>query len=441
MRGYLSGKLPFLTFIIFAAGVSLGIFIKCFYLFLFFAGLNLILGFLFLNKGEIVSADIFIFLLVFSLGALRVNSEPETFKDQKINEVSDLIIRVVSLPIESANKNSFTAKLISPSFGGKKIKLRVYDYSRQMKYLNLYQIRKAVLRKMDYKGYSYYALWIKKNSDIRFIESRGFWPMNRMISTRLISLFESNLSDLGYRFIGSVFLGRRELIKENKEAFADAGVAHLLAISGMHISLTAGFIFVFLGFFYIPFRAKLIVSWIVLFAYTLIIGFYPSTLRASLMFFFFSLMYFLKRKVSSLNCLGLAGFVLLLSEPLYLVNIGFQLSFLSVFSLVYVSRHLSFGKNKNFIHNYIKNIFISSVIVSIFIFPLISFYFGSVYLLSGFYKILLIPFFTLILSAHFVFIVLSFSPFLSSRLGNMVSFLSEQFITVVRFFSSLKFSI
>jgi competence protein ComEC len=238
-----------------------------------------------------------------------------------------------------------------------------------------------------------------------------------------------------------VFLGRRELMeKEEKDIFRDAGISHLLAISGSNISLVAAVLFFILKLFNIKFRPRLLVSLLFLFIYTLIAGANPPVLRATIMYAVFSLGYFAKRKVNPYNSLGLTGLVCLLINPSWLFDVGFELCFLSIFALIIGFRVFPIKTAKSPVINCIKYLFFSSLYVTLLITPLVSYYFGRIYILSILNNIVLIPFFSLILTINFLLIVLSPLNFIAQSIGAVLSILIPIFYKLSSFLGDIKFS-
>jgi competence protein ComEC len=124
-----------------------------------------------------------------------------------------------------------------------------------------------------------------------------------------------------------------------KEAFSAAGAMHVLAVSGLHV----GLIFLALQFIFHPIRRKGKTGrWVfallclgLLWTYALLTGSPASVLRATTMFSVIILAEASNRKPHIFNSLALAAFILLLYDPLLITSVGFQLSFLAVFGIVY----------------------------------------------------------------------------------------------------------
>ena len=130
---------------------------------------------------------------------------------------------------------------------------------------------------------------------------------------------------------------KSELTSEVKDVYSSVGASHILALSGLHLGIFYMILSVLLPMrrdrrFYSLLRELLVLS--VVWAFALVAGLSPSLLRAALLFTLFSLGRCLGRDASSVNSLALAAIVMLLVSPRSLFDVGFQLSFAAVFSIL-----------------------------------------------------------------------------------------------------------
>lgn len=124
----------------------------------------------------------------------------------------------------------------------------------------------------------------------------------------------------------AVILGQRQrLAQEVAQGFSALGLAHLLSVSGLHV----GFVRILVGSFASPPLTILF-----MFIYTLAVGWKPPAIRALVMLSADLLARILGKRSEGLNSLGLAGLILLLFNPLLLLDPGFLLSFLATLSIL-----------------------------------------------------------------------------------------------------------
>lgn len=138
--------------------------------------------------------------------------------------------------------------------------------------------------------------------------------------------------------LDAALLGNRyNLSRETAERFREGGTFHVLVISGMHISLIGGIVFLLVRRLTKRRVLQFVVPAVVVWAYSLAVGAEASVVRAALMFTFAGLAPVLFRQSTSLNGLGAAALVLLVNSPKEIFDPSFQLTFLSVLAIVVVA--------------------------------------------------------------------------------------------------------
>ncbi|MFA7677066.1 MAG: ComEC/Rec2 family competence protein [Candidatus Omnitrophota bacterium] len=431
--------LGFFIFICFSTGIALGKFISHFWFLAILAALSFLAAGYFYRKKNAFACDAAILAVFIFLGAVwsvsysfYYNEEPFLSQNRKFS------LKVVSLPKASSLRNTCKAKIYSVESRPVGFSVFVVDYSGKLEYLNRYEVT-GKLTKSNYRGNAFF-LWVKKNSKVKKLPLTLRERITKSVNKYILRVFEENCNQESCNFLGAIFLGRRELIGAQKDIFASAGVSHLLAISGLHIGLTALLLFFLLKMAGFSHKACLIISLLFLSWYTLLTGVSASTLRALIMYAVFVIGFFLRRRVKLLNSLGLAGLFILIWDPEMLFNPGFQLSFVSVLAIIVGFKLFGPVSAVNPAYYYLKQIFLCSLFVTFFITPLVSYYFGRVYLLSTLYNLLLIPFFTLILGLNFFLVIFSFCPFIAKSLGALISLMISFFIQGTGILSSSRLS-
>jgi len=439
LRSNLAKLLNFYLFIFFAIGIILGFYLSFLRVFLALAGISLIAIIFFYKRKKLFLSDLSILIFFIFLGALWVLPSSYYERDDFLGEKIEVYLKVISLPQHYQNKNIVSAYVKEINGLPIKFKVKVMDFTKNLKYLDSYRLP-AKLSKRNYRGRDFYSLWVKQDAKAKQLLLPWWDRFNKKTTDYLLGVFKNNLNEIGYRFLASVFLGRRELLGKEGEVFADAGASHLLAISGLHIGLISLILFFVLRLFSIPFRVSLIISMVYLLAYTFISGASSSTIRAVIMYSVFALGFFVKRRVNIFNSLGLAGLISLLINPLSIFEIGFQLSFVAVFSIILGFKMFNIKPVPNLVLNYLKQILFCSFFVTLFLAPLVSYYFGKIYLLNIIYNAILIPFFTLILGLNFILLIFSPISFLAQSLGAILSFSISIFVNLVHFLGLIRLS-
>lgn len=128
-----------------------------------------------------------------------------------------------------------------------------------------------------------------------------------------------------------------DLSEEVRSVYRQAGVSHILALSGMHVAILWGL----LAFFLRPLDVSRVGRWLkcglmlsVLWGFAFLVGLSASVVRAVVMCMGLMIARAASSESSSLNSLSLAAAVMLIADPFYLYDVGFQLSFLAVFSIL-----------------------------------------------------------------------------------------------------------
>lgn len=170
-----------------------------------------------------------------------------------------------------------------------------------------------------------------------------YWAFrcSESIENKLMQLFPKRTAGI----IASLLIGTRGgLEKADAEAFARTGTIHVLAVSGMHVTLICSTLSWLLSFGKVKSRKRqwrsaiiIVLIWI----YTYITGLSPSIVRAALMFSIAEAgIAFLKTKGNLLNAVFTAMFLQLVYDPLVLFDVGFQLSYLAVLGIVFFNEPL-----------------------------------------------------------------------------------------------------
>lgn len=267
----------------------------------------------------------------------------------------------------------------------------------------------------DYRNYlSRKRIYYQITSYYPVIEAGNQNTPNKSIHQLRNSLV-GRFSDLGYDarvrgFTEALMFGVKTRLDDDLQSqFRELGILHVLAVSGMHVILLFGTISYILRQLHIP--QKIITPLLILFlvVFSLMAGLSGSVLRAVLMCLMVLLGNYLGARSVTLNLLVGSMFLILLVNPNYLFDVGFQLSYLAVFSIVYcypvVQPYFMF---KNRFINYFSQLIGVSLIAQLGVMPLSIFYFKQIPLLFLIANIIAIPLTSFLLIAWFIQLVFSF---------------------------------
>lgn len=153
-----------------------------------------------------------------------------------------------------------------------------------------------------------------------------------------------NLSKEEKSVLATITLGyRKDMSRDVRKRFSLTGVAHLLAVSGFHVAVVCGFLSLLFSFLpKSPFYRwlKYLLTLCLLWCFVVITGLAPSAVRAGLMLTLYLTGRVFRRTTDGYNTLAAAAFCMLAFNPLYLFDVGFQLSYLAVLSILFLQPRL-----------------------------------------------------------------------------------------------------
>ncbi|MBF8249981.1 MAG: Competence protein, partial [Candidatus Levybacteria bacterium] len=178
------------------------------------------------------------------------------------------------------------------------------------------------------------------------IVQSGLQSIN-FLRQKLITLFSKTLpSPSSSLLLGIIFGIKEQMPKDFSDNLRTAGVFHVIAASGMNVTLVGGFISTFFAFF-LKRQIAIGLSILGILFYATLAGLEPSIIRASMMGILVFSAQILGRQTLAVNSLLLAGFGMIYIDPTILSDVGFQLSFAATAGILYIKP--LFGKQKGFI--------------------------------------------------------------------------------------------
>lgn len=218
----------------------------------------------------------------------------------------------------------------------------------------------------------------------------GWWQVRQKIARSQILWLGSPAGQL----LSSMVLGSRavDLPYDIKDKFIAIGLAHILAASGFQVSLLLGAL-LYTTKQYSP-KIQFTVGCLGLFIFISLAGWQPAVARAGVMGFGVLLAVLLDRKIKPLGSLLLAATLLLLANPLWIWDLGFQLSFLATFGLVTTVEPIT--KRLDWLPSTIAALIAVPLAASIWTLPLLFYVFSIFSTYSIFVNVLSTPLVTII---------------------------------------------
>ncbi|WP_432672781.1 ComEC/Rec2 family competence protein [Flavobacterium sp. SM2513] len=232
---------------------------------------------------------------------------------------------------------------------------------------------------------------------------------NRVIEN--LSKSDFNQKELGV--VQALILGQRQDLDPTiLQDYQYAGAIHILSVSGLHV----GFVLLFLNYLlnFLPntnrFRVfKVVTIILILWCFALVAGFSPSVVRSVTMFSFVAIGMYMKRKTYVFYTFYCSIFLILLFQPSFLFDVGFQLSYMAVFFILWLQPELvKLLKPKNKITNHLWQVFTITLTAQLGTMPLSLYYFHQFPGLFFVTNLLIMFLMTLIMGVGLLFVLIAF---------------------------------
>lgn len=271
----------------------------------------------------------------------------------------------------------------------------------------------------DYSNYleniQIYAQIYTGANDIKIssVINKDIWYYSSRLRTKILKNLEKNhFNSAELNVAAALILGQQQDISpEIIRDYQYAGAVHILSVSGLHI----GFILLFVTFILKPFPntrrgafIKLIIILLSLISFGIIAGLAPSVVRSVTMFSFVAIGMYLRRSTNIFHTLLVSILIILLFQPSFLFNVGFQLSYVALFFILWLQPLLAnLWLPKNKVAKYLWDILTVSFAAQIGAFPLSIYYFHQFPGLFFVTNLVVIPFLSIIMALGVLVMVLA----------------------------------
>lgn len=262
------------------------------------------------------------------------------------------------------------------------------------------------------------SIWLTGKNSAKLV-----WSVIFTCKQQFINRMESTLHDPDALSVGeALVVGQKSNIDSTvQQAYANTGTMHILAVSGLHV----GIVYILLEFLFKPFGIftrkkstavllKTIFILIIIWLYACLSGLSASVNRSAVMFTFLALGKTYERRIDTFNILMVSMIPLLLDDPYQITQVGFQLSYLAVGSILFFQPLVyNLFRPSNRIIKYIWSMSSVSIAAQFGTTPISIFYFHqfpNYFLLSN---LIAIPVSFVVLVSGLAFFVLGAVPFLS----------------------------
>lgn len=278
------------------------------------------------------------------------------------------------------------------------------------------------------------------------VNARIVLPVRRSLSKKIDKLIGGEEG----RFLKGLLLGERSYIApEVKNAFINAGVMHIIAVSGLHVVSITFIILIILQIFRIPPLLRFSLAGILLVYYALLTGWTPSVVRSVIMAIIYLGGRIVERKTDIYNVVALSAIFILMIDSKQIFHAGFQLSYMAVLSIVYIYPRLNiFSKCYSGNNIFLKllsgvwNLFAVSLSASIGTVPFVGYYFGKISIVGVIVNIFIVPLSNIILMIGMISIGVSYiSLTIASYYAEVARISTTLLLTSVHKISEIPFAL
>jgi len=247
---------------------------------------------------------------------------------------------------------------------------------------------------------------------------------------RIDEILDNTLDEETASIMKTMLLGEKgTLDRDIKELYERNGIAHILSISGLHISLIGLGLFKILRKMHMNLRVAGILSSAILIFYVLMTGFSVSSFRAVFMFLLSMIAKLIGRTYDMATAAGICAMAILIEQPLYIHHLGFCFSFGCVIGIS-LWGNILIKKNARFL----ARVLLQSLTMLVITLPLYYIYSYQIPVYSAFLNILVIPSMAVLIPLGVILIVLGS---ISYSLGSVFGILITGIINLFKWLATL----
>lgn len=302
-----------------------------------------------------------IFLIIFALGGLNSLLNSSILNIEPNRDCQTLIAKVVEQPKEKDNSIECISAILSDNNSNTTYNPKVilyFDKSNSASELNIGDIFifKSNLREISNSKnplpFNYVALMQRKGvkytqyltdrdwSVIDHKEESSIFSYGENIRTKIIDKIDGlNIDATSKSLLKPLLTGyTADIDNSQRKAFSTSGLSHILAVSGLHVGIVASIIFFLLTpLKYIRCRVFIPIFAIIgIWCFVIITGSHASSTRAAIMATSILIGEIFKKRGTTINSIMGAALFMLIYNPNYIFDVGFQLSFTAVFAIFYL---------------------------------------------------------------------------------------------------------
>lgn len=255
---------------------------------------------------------------------------------------------------------------------------------------------------------------------------------------KIINVHSKYLKSPNLEILGGIVFGDDAIAPPDyiKASFINSGLLHILAASGMNVAFIYGFWVFFMRRIRAPFKITVLSGMILVIFYTMMTGMGASVLRAALMLLLILAGKLIDRDAHTISLLSFVATILLIYNPAYINDVGFQLSFIVTFGLL-TTANIIFDKYKDSkIPDFLIGAILIPVVAQIWVAPIQMFYFNTFSSYSIFANILSMPFLSVISFGGFVSSIIAMFAPLTDKICMLFDLILNYVLNILVFISN-----
>lgn len=287
------------------------------------------------------------------------------------------------------------------------------------------------------KNFGTFTVFYADNFDVIPIDQKltlkwRFLQELNSVRYRILDTHKQYLKSPNIEILGGIVFGDDAVAPPDyiKTMFINSGLLHILAASGMNVAFIYGFWFFLINkILKLPFKFTVITGMVMVVLYSMMTGLGASVVRATIMILFVLAGKLIDRDTHSIALLSFVAMLMLIYNPAYINDVGFQLSFIVTFGLLFSADLLKYNGNK-FV-GYLRDCFIIPLIAQLWVAPLQMFYFNTFSLYSIFANTVTAIFLPLISFCGFISSILSIIPKFANFICKVFDFIINPFLDLL----------
>lgn len=438
-------------------------------------GIFIILGYLYKFKNlistKLFCTYAFIFLLGFFNASFNLHTDDEltTYANENVNITAKVLtiptnsqeyrtkfyVKVLTISTKDETNKNITAKtLVTINDETKDLReIKIGDTIKLEGKLKLPNIAQNPSQ-FDYARYlqlkkTFSLLYVNENWKIQNRAGDFLGKLIRKLNdtrNNIIEIHGQNIKSPMLEVLGGIIFGDDAVNPDDsiRENFINSGILHILSASGMNVTLILGIWFFLTKSLRFNYKFSIISGIFLILFYTCMTGFGAPIIRATVMLTLILIGKLIDKATSTISLLFIVAFLMLLTNPLTIFDIGFQLSFITTFALIITAPLLAFSFKHKFI-NITLGACLIPFIAQLYAAPLQMYYFNTFSVYAVLANIAIVPVLSIVSFIGFISSIIAMIPAVAKQICYFADLILNPIliyiVKVAELFSTLPHSI